>query len=270
MCEGVEIVQFLSSFLLTIGQHIAMDIKPECIVSSEYDPIKSEETDDEDMYKDTNTSNSHNHLLPTNIKEEGNVMLKAEDDEASTDDEYSPESLVSWLMGYDPVKSEETDKKELGEDTNTSNEYHLPIKVKSEVKTTEDESTDDEYVNETEKPVRRRKTTRLLANSTTKPRAIQESIDIQRCTKKKRKRKREVGESNESIKKTAYIECSVEGCNRKAADSGTCSRKHKGYKYCSYEGCTNKTQKGGVCIRHGAKVKKRKLANMKDAQIKLR
>ena len=75
---------------------------------------------------------------PSNIKEE-NVKVKAEEDEASTDDEYTPEGLVSWLIGYDPVKSEETDDEELGEDTNTSNEQHLPIKVKAEVKTEDDD-----------------------------------------------------------------------------------------------------------------------------------
>ena len=60
----------MSSSLLTIGQHKAMDIKPECIISSsvEYDPIKSEATDDEDMCNDSNTSNSQNHLLPIAIK----------------------------------------------------------------------------------------------------------------------------------------------------------------------------------------------------------
>ena len=49
--------------------------------------------------------------------------------------------------------------------------------------------------------------------------------------------------------------CSVEGCNRKAAKSGTCKAKHKGYNLCSYEGCTNKVVKGGVCYGHGAPLK---------------
>ena len=95
-------------------------IKPEFLISSGYDPVKNEETDDEDMCKDTNTSNSQNHLLPINIKEEGNVKVKAEDGEVSTDDEYTPESLVLWLIGYDPVKNEETDN----EDTDDEDPTH--------------------------------------------------------------------------------------------------------------------------------------------------
>ena len=47
------------------------NMKPECVLSSGYDPIKSEETDDEDICNDTDRSSSHkNHLLPINIKEE--------------------------------------------------------------------------------------------------------------------------------------------------------------------------------------------------------
>ena len=86
-----------------------MDIKPECDISSGYDPIKHEETDDEgsgDLYrKDTNTSN----VQPINIKEESSIKteVKTEDD-INTDDERSPEYVVS-SSGYNPVKSEETD-----------------------------------------------------------------------------------------------------------------------------------------------------------------
>ena len=47
-------------------------MKPESVVSSEYDPIKSEETDDEDTCKDT--SSSHENI---NIKEEA-VKVKEE------------------------------------------------------------------------------------------------------------------------------------------------------------------------------------------------
>ena len=87
--------------------------------------------------------------------------------------------------------------------------------------------------------------------------SIQEdNMDIQSTIKKRRysgKRKREVEESSVSVKKNARIECSVQGCNRKAADSGTCGAKHNGYNHCSQDGCTNKAQKGGVCVRHGAK-----------------
>jgi len=213
----------------------------------EYDPIKSEETDDEDC-KDTNTTNSQNLLPIINIKEESKV--KAEEDEASTDDELSPEGLVSWIIGYDPVKSEETDEEELGEDIDTSksNEQHLLIKVKAEVKTEDDVSTDDEC-NSENKPVK----------TPAQPNSIQEDESTQHMRKKKRsrsKRKREeVEESNRSVQKTARMECSVDGCTRKAADSGTCKKKHKGYNYCRQDGCTKRVQKEGVCIKHGAKVK---------------
>ena len=224
------------------------NIEPECVVSSGYDPVKSEEeTDDEDMYNATNRSSSHeNHLLPINIKEEVIKVEVKTEDEASTDDARSPEYVVS-SSGYDPVKSEETDnEEELGtEDTNTSNQQHLPIKVKSEVKT-EDVSTDDECGGEEKEPVRPRTSTRSLANSTTQP-------------KGKRKRE-EVGESNESVKKVARIECSVEGCARKAAGNGRCRREHGGFDLCSQEGCTKKVQKGGVCVRHGAVVKSKTCA----------
>ena len=60
--------------------------------------------------------------------------------------------------------------------------------------------------------------------------------------------------SNRSIQKATRIECSVEGCTGKAADSGTCMKKHKGYNLYSHEVCTNKFVKGGV-YRHGAKRK---------------
>ena len=228
-------------------QHKAMDIKPESIISSGYDPIKNEEeTDDEDMCNDINTSNSHeNHLLlPINIKEEVVKFEVKTEDDISTDDERSPEYVVS-SSGYDPVKSEETDDEELDEDTNTSNEQHLPIKVKAEVKTEDDVSTDDEYSSETKE----------LIKPSAQPNApIQDSsMDIQRTTKKRRsKRKREAEESDVSVEKAARIECSVEGCTGKAADSGTCKWKHGGWNYCSHEGCTNQVRNRGVCIRHGA------------------
>ena len=218
-------------------------MKPESI-SSGYDPVKSEETDDEDCKDIDNTSNSYENI---NIKEEAvKVEVKTEDD-ASTDDERSPEFVSS---GYNPaVKSEETDDEDTDdEDTKTSNEHHLPIKVKSEAKT-EDESTDDEYGSETKEPVKQAVST-------------QES-NIQHTSKKKRrhsgKRKRELEKSNnsndESVKKIARIECSVEGCTGKAAGNGRCRRKHNGYDLCSHDGCTNQVKSRGVCARHGAKVK---------------
>ena len=104
-------------------------MKPECVISSSvYDPIKSEEeTDDEDICKDT--SSSHENI---NIKEEAvKAEVKTEDDISTDDEQYSPE-YVSSSLGYDPIKSEETDNEELGEDTNNiSNEQHIcPSKSK--------------------------------------------------------------------------------------------------------------------------------------------
>ena len=179
------------------------------------------------------------------------VEVKAEDDISTDDGERSPDYVVSSVGYYDPVKSEETDDED---NNNTVNEdQHLPIKEES-VKTHDvDVSTDDD--NEIEEPERQRKSPRLLANNTAQPNAsIQDNIDMQHITKK---RKRGVEESNESIQKSARIECSVEGCSYKAADSGTCKTKHKGYNLCKEEGCTNQSKKGGVCYIHGAKVKRK-------------
>ena len=245
--------------MAAIKRKADVNMKPEFVVSSGYDPIKSEEeTDDEDIHKDTNTSNSHENYLPINT-EAVKVEVKAEEYDISTDDEYAPESLVSWLIGYDPVKSEETDSEELDEDTITSNENHT-LKVKAEVKTEDDVSTDDENGSEMEIPGKHPgKSPRSSVDFTIQSNA---SIrEVQSTTKKKRycrKRKRKVKEVSNAVQKTVCIECSVEGCTGKAADSGTCKRKHKGYNYCSQEGCTNKRVQGGVCQRHGAVVKPRK------------
>jgi len=144
--------------MAAVGKHEAdVNTKPECVISSGYDPIKSEaETDDEDMYKDTNTSNSHeNHLPINNIKEEAvKAEVKTEDDVSTDDEQYKPENVVS-SSGYDPLKSEETDDEDTSEDTNnnTSNEQTLPIKVKAEVKTEDDVSTDDECGNKVKESV---------------------------------------------------------------------------------------------------------------------
>jgi len=195
---------------------------------------EKQEKDDDDMRKSTDRS-IENHLLPINMREEAvKVEVKTEDD-VSTDDKCSPEYVISSSSGYDQAKKEETDDEELGEDTNTSNEQHLPIKAKAEVKT-EDVSTDDECGGEKKKAGRPRTSTRSLANSTTQP----------NC-----KRNREVVESNgSSSQKATRIECSVEGCNGKAADNGRCKTNHGGRNYCSQGGCTNLEVKGGVCRRH--------------------
>ena len=95
-----------------------------------------------------------------------------------------------------------------GDTNNISNKHeheHLPIKVKAEVKTEDDVSTDDECNSEKKEPERRRKSPRLSANHNTQPRA-----NIDRTTKKKRrycsKRKREVDdESNIFVKKACHI-----------------------------------------------------------------
>ena len=103
---------------------------------------KSFKCNDEDS-KDTNTSNSRHEKLPINIKEEAvKVDLKTEDD-TSTDDERSPDCLISSSL-YDPVNSEEIDDEDTEEDT-TLNEQHSPIK--KEVKT-EDISVDEEHNSE--------------------------------------------------------------------------------------------------------------------------
>jgi len=207
---------------------------------------EKQEKEDKDIYKATNRS-IENHLLPINLKKEEAVKneVKTEDD-VSTDDEDSPEYVISSsVAGYDPIKSEETDNEDLAdEDTNTSNEQHLlPC-----------DSSNDEYGSEM-KETEQQKSTQSLANDTTRPRAsfVQESIDIQ-CITKKRKREKE---ESKSVKKTTHRICSVEGCNRKAAGNGTCFAKHKGYNHCKHEGCNKVAKKGGVCMRHGAVVKSR-------------
>ena len=165
-----------------------------------------------------------------------------------TDDELSPEYVISSSSGYNPVKSEETDEEQDDEDTNTINQ---PIrKEEGKVKTENDIiiSTDDELSSEMECTKYKSKIPDNRSNAT-----------IQETTKKKRysgKRKRELEESNGSVQKTAHIICSVEGCTRKAADSGKC-KKHNGYYHCKQQGCTKASQNGGVCIRHGAVVKRK-------------
>jgi hypothetical protein len=78
-----------------------------------------------------------------------------------------------------------------------------------------------------------------------------EELDDNDCARKKAKR--ELKKRNRSVQKTDHIECSVEGCSRKAADNGKCKREHGGRNHCSQDGCTNALVKGGVCIKHGAK-----------------
>ena len=73
----------------------------------------------------------------------------------------------------------------------------------------------------------------------------------QHAKKERKAPPREVEESCGSVQKTARIECSIEGCNRKAAGNGRCKSKHGGRDYCSYEGCTKQARKGGVCVKHG-------------------
>ena len=68
---------------------------------------KKQKEDEDDMYKDTNTSN---YPQPINIKEEAVKAEVRTEDEASTDDEHGPEYVSS--LGSDPVKSEETDDEE--------------------------------------------------------------------------------------------------------------------------------------------------------------
>jgi len=165
---------------------------------------------------------------------------------------------------------EETDNEEIskGKDTDGSKhhpsikeaavineqQYPLPIKEECDETKIEDKSTDDDSTdNETKTSGRQRKRPRLLANPGTTRTNAHESIAIQHTSKKRRhsgKRKRKEGERNGYVQKAARLECSVEGCSGKAADSGTCGAKHKGYNHCSHDGCTNKVVRGGVCIRH--------------------
>ena len=230
---------------MAVGKREADDIKPECVISSGYDPVKSEETDNEDT-----TSNLHENHLPINIKEKVvKAEIKTEDDVSTDDEQYKLENVIS-SSGYDPVKSEETDDDELGEDinTNTSNEQHLPIKEEyEEVKTEDDVSTDDEYSSEVERTKKTMEVTLLIG----KP--YHNSIYNEKKKRRCSKRKRDIKEKNGYVQKTVRIECSVEGCTRKAADSGKCKTKHGGRYLCKHERCTTKVQKGGVCIQHGAK-----------------
>jgi len=118
--------------MAAVGTH-GTDIKPECVVSSVYDPIKSEDTDDEDMYQATNRANVQ-QPINIKIKEEYKVKVK-EGDDGSTDDERSPEYVISSSSGYHPIKSEETDD----EDTDKSNS-HENINIKEAAAKTEEDS----------------------------------------------------------------------------------------------------------------------------------
>ena len=48
------------------------------------------------------------------------------------------------------------------------------------------------------------------------------------------------------------VPCSVEGCTRKASDSGKCHEEHGGYNYCNIDGCQTPRVKNGLCSKHGA------------------
>ena len=234
---------------MDVGMHkVDVNIKPpEFVISSGYDPIKREETDNEDMYNDINTSNVQQSINVLSVK------VKEEDD-ISTDDERSPE-YVSSSSRYDPIKSEETDDEETGRNISISNEQHLPIKEESN-----DNSTDDGECISSER--RQRMSPRLLTKHTAQPNVSNQDVSIQSTKKKRRysgKLKREVEESSGSVQKAARVECSVEGCTRKAAGNGRCRAKHGGQyvKTCSYDGCTKAVKNGGVCHRHGAIARKR-------------
>ena len=165
------------------------------------------------------------------------VELKTEDDGISTDDELSPECVISSSTGYDPVKSEEADDEDTGEDTNIPNEQHLPIKEES-VKT-DDVSTDDD--NEIEEPERRRKSPRLLS---AKPLAL--FLSHEGCKNYAQKGGVCIKHGASWTKRT----CSHEGCTNQAVQGGVCIKHGAKVKTCSHDGCTNQSRKGGLCIRH--------------------
>lgn len=119
---------------------------PEYITSSSsgYDPVKSEETDDED----TDKSNSHENI---NIKEEA-AKTEEDSDHYYDDTDQEDEVEVKTEEDSDHAYDEDTDNEELDEDTNNTSNEQLPIKVKPD-----DVSTDDEHGNEMKEAKKRRK-----------------------------------------------------------------------------------------------------------------
>jgi len=77
---------------MDVGTHkVDVNIKPEFVISTGYDPIKSEETDDEEESdQDINTSNVQQSI---NIKQEA-VKVKEEEDICTND--------VQRSKGYHP------------------------------------------------------------------------------------------------------------------------------------------------------------------------
>lgn len=197
---------------------------PEHVLSSSstYNPVKGEETDDEELGdKRTNKSSSHEKLINSD-----SIKAEVKDyDDISTDDERSPEYDIS--SGYDPIKSEETDEELDDKDTDKSNS---PINI---------EEVDD-----------------VSAGAA----STQES-NIQR-TKKKKKRKLPNNTSERKRRSNGrggyvYL-CNHEGCTSKVINGGVCIKHGAKVKICEHDGCTTQAIQGGVCIKHGAvkKVKK--------------
>ena len=234
---------------------VKVDVKPEddastddehsleYVVSSSsagYDPVKSEETDNEELWddKDTNTSNKQN--LP--IKEESNNST--DDGECSERRRrMSPRTAQPKAASYvqESVDAQRTRKR------------RYCSKRKRESK--------EESNGSVQKAARIECS---LEGCTLK------AADSGTCWKHKGYNHCSQGDCTNRVwkggvcrshkefatfEKAARIECSVEGCTGKAADSGTCKKKHKGYDLCSHEGCTNRVKKGGVCLKHGAVMK---------------
>ena len=198
---------------------------PEYVVSSSagYDPIKSEETDDEELGdKDTNTSKEQQQHLP--IKDE----MKNTDD--STNDERGNE-----------INEPETRRKSLRLLSNPSRT----------TRTNAHESIDIQHTTKKRNHCSKRK--RIVEESN---RSVQTTAriecSVEGCT----------GTAADSgtcmHKHKGYNHCKEEGCTNRIVNRGVCI-KHgavkKVRKTCKHEGCTNYSLKGGVCMKHGAKVK---------------
>lgn len=198
---------------------------PEYAISSSsgYDPIKSEETDDEELGdKDTNTSNEH---IPIEV-------VKADDDMGTVDNNNSEEYETK-------IEDDSTDDEH-------DNEQKEPVKPPAQSNTSIQGNTDIQLTTKKRRYKSKRKRELEEIHGTVKTSRIECSVEG--CTGK-------TLDSGTCWKHKGYNYCNEEGCTNWKVNGGVCKRHGAKRKTCKHEGCTNQALKGGVCMRHEAKVK---------------
>ena len=204
---------------------------PEYVASSSaFDPVKSEETDNEELDEDTNTSSEQP------IKEKGEINVKAEEDEVITDDGYSSE-----------MKQLVTTRRK---SSRLSNSTSQPRRYRDKRKR------EGEEINGTVQKTARREcsvegcTRKAAGNGRCGAEHGGKNLCSQKgCTKYAKK-------GGVCLKHGAKVKtCNHKGCTNKAIQGGVCAKHGAVLKTCKHEGCKSKAQNRGVCFKHGAKKK---------------